>query len=140
MRSKKGRPPKPYRSWFEHELSIELKGTGAKYEKLILPYYKMHTYKPDWVLPNGIILEAKGRFTAPDRAKHLHIKAQHPDLDIRFVFKYDNKLYKASTTRYSDWCDSKGYKYAFNEVPKLWLKEPKKPIIVSDVEKKLTEG
>ena len=90
MRSKKGRPPKPYRSWFEHELSIELKGTGAKYEKLILPYYKMHTYKPDWVLPNGIILEAKGRFTAPDRAKHLHIKAQHPDLDIRFVFQCAN--------------------------------------------------
>jgi len=133
MKSKKGSPPKPYRSWFEYELSKQLKGTGAKYEKLVLPYCKLHTYKPDWVLPNGIIIEAKGRFTSPDRAKHLLIKKQHPQLDIRFVFLYDNKLYKTSKTRYSAWCESNGYKYNFVIIPKKWIEEPSKKIIVNNL-------
>jgi len=123
-----------YRSKFEEEIAKKLKGSRAQYEKLILPYYKLHTYKPDWVLPNGIIIEAKGRFTSHDRAKHLLIKKQHPILDIRFVFKYDNKLHKESKTRYSLWCDKYEFKYAFLEVPMSWIKEKKKSIIVSDVE------
>ena len=123
-----------YRSKFEEEIAKKLKGTRAKYERLILPYYKLHTYKPDWVLPNGIIIEAKGRFTAHDRAKHLLIQKQHPILDIRFVFKYDNKLHRESKTRYSVWCVKHNFKYAFLEVPKSWIKEKKKSIIVSDVE------
>ena len=44
------------------------------------------TYTPDFVLPNGIILETKGQFISDDRRKHKLIKQQHPDLDIRFVF------------------------------------------------------
>jgi N-acetylmuramoyl-L-alanine amidase len=38
-------------------------------------------------LPNGIIIESKGRFLTADRQKHLLIKQQHPQLDIRFVFQ-----------------------------------------------------
>ena len=38
--------------------------------------YRMYT--PDFVLPNGIIIETKGRFTVADRRKHLLIKKQHP--------------------------------------------------------------
>ena len=83
-----------YRSKFEEEIAKKLKGTRARNEKLVIPFYKIHTYKPDWVLPNGIIIEGKGRFTSYDRAKHLLIKEQQPNLDIRFVFKYDNKLHK----------------------------------------------
>ena len=128
-----------YRSKFEEEIAKKLKGSRAKYERLILPYYKLHTYKPDWVLPNGIIIEAKGRFTAHDRAKHLLIQEQQPSLDIRFVFKYDNKLYKTSKTRYSEWCKKYGFKYAFTEVPKKWIKEKKKSIIVLDVEVNLKQ-
>ena len=43
-----------YRSKFEEEIAEKLKGSRARYEKLIIPFYKIHTYKPDWVLPNGI--------------------------------------------------------------------------------------
>ena len=123
-----------YRSKFEEEIAEKLKGSRARYEKLIIPFYKIHTYKPDWVLPNGVIIEGKGRFTSYDRAKHLLIKEQQPSLDIRFVFKYDNKLHKTSKTRYSEWCKRHDFKYSFTEVPKEWIREKKKSITVSDVE------
>jgi hypothetical protein len=114
-----------------------LKGSRAKYESLSIPYLKVHIYKPDFVLPNGIIVEVKGRFTSLDRAKHKLVKKHHPELDIRFVFGWNNKLNKSSLTRYSDWCDQHGFKYAivatYNKkilasVPQAWLKEPKKEI------------
>ena len=44
-------------------------------------------YKPDFVLNNGIIIEAKGWFKARDRVKHLLIQEQYPELDIRFCFR-----------------------------------------------------
>ena len=123
-----------YRSKFEEEIAEKLRGSRAKYEKLIIPFYKIHTYKPDWGLPNGVIIEGKRRFTSYDRAKHLLIMEQQPSLDIRFVFKYDNKLHKTSKTRYSEWCKRHDFKYSFTEVPKEWIREKKKSITVSDVE------
>lgn len=80
-------------------------------------------YKPDFVLHGGVIIEVKGRFTGVDRAKHLLIKKQHPELDIRFVFQIDQRLTKRSSTKYSEWCDKHGFKYAFNTVPREWITE-----------------
>jgi hypothetical protein len=94
------------------------------YEPHYVPYVepaKSKRYTPDFVLEGGIIIEAKGRFTAYDRAKHLLLKAQHPELDIRLVFQYDNKLSSKSKTRYSDWCNKHDIKYAIREVPEEWL-------------------
>ena len=55
-----------------------------------------HRYTRDFRLPNGIIIETKGIFDAADREKHLLIKAQHPHLDIRFVFtKASSRLTKS---------------------------------------------
>lgn len=52
---------------------------------------------PDFVLTNNIIIETKGLFTSPDRRKHVWIKKQHPELDIRFVFTNSKaKLYKGA--------------------------------------------
>ena len=51
-------------------------------------------YKPDFILNNGIIVEAKGWFKPTDRVKHLLVQEQYPDLDIRFYFK-------TLTTRYT---------------------------------------
>ena len=118
-----------FRSKFEKDVwETSLKGTYARYECLKIPYTKLtyHHYLPDFVLPNGIIIEIKGRFTATDRAKHMLVKEQHPEMDIRFVFKYNNKLYKNSKTRYSDWCRKNGFTYAFKQVPQEWINEPKK--------------
>ena len=47
-------------------------------------------YKPDFVLPNGIIIETKGQFLSSDRTKHKLIAKQNPLLDIRFVFSNPN--------------------------------------------------
>jgi len=99
------------------------------YEPHYIPYVepaKAKRYTPDFILENGIIIEAKGRFTAFDRAKHLLLRDQYPDEDIRFIFQYDNKISRTSKTRYSDWCEKHGFKYAIREVPDEWVNEPAK--------------
>ena len=88
---------------------------------------KIKTYTPDFVLDNGIIIETKGRFISPDRAKHLAVRNQHPELDIRFVFTNSkSKLYKGSKTTYGMWCSKYDFKYADRYIPEAWLKEPKR--------------
>lgn len=84
-----------------------------------------HTYTPDFVLPNGIIIEGKGIFDATDRQKHLLIKKQYPHLDIRFIFSNPKtKIYSGSKTTLADWCAKYGYKYASKLIPAEWLTEP----------------
>jgi hypothetical protein len=80
-------------------------------------------YTPDFVLPNGIIVECKGRLTVHDRTKHLRISEQHPHLDIRFVFQYDNPITKGSKTRYTDWATKHGFQWAMKTIPKEWKEE-----------------
>lgn len=112
-----------FRSGFEHMIATLLDQAGVEYEyeSVKIKYEtKPSVYTPDFILPNGVIIEAKGRFTASDRTKHELIKAQHPELDIRFVFQYNNPIRKGSKTRYSDWCDKRGFLYAFNEIPEEW--------------------
>ena len=120
---------KGFRSGLEHQVSNALRDLKTDYEyepkEKQLPYQpKVRHYLPDFVLPNGVILEAKGRLTQADRVKHLLLKEQHPEIDIRFVFKVDNKLSASSKTRYSEWCDKNGFLYCFVDdgIPKEWLK------------------
>jgi len=100
-------------------------GVAYEYEQLKVKYQRREsTYTPDFELPNGIIIEAKGRFKSEDRSKHLRIKEQHPELDIRFVFSNSsNKLNKNSNTTYAGWCDKHGFKWSDKVIPKEWLNE-----------------
>ena len=112
-----------FRSKFEKNLALDLKRSGVSftYESLRLEYYKTHHYTPDFVLHNGVIIEAKGRFTGSDRMKHLLIKEQHPDADIRFVFmRASNTLSKRSKTTYGAWCDKHNFLWSEMTVPKAW--------------------
>mgnify|MGYP003624224814 FL=1 len=94
------------------------------YETIKLEWVISHKYLPDFILPNGIVVETKGMFVSTDRRKHLQVKAQHPDIDIRFVFSNSNsKLYKGSKSTYADWCVKNGFKYADKLIPLNWLKE-----------------
>ena len=117
-----------YRSGLEVKVSEQLTKAGVKfeYEKLKIKYSvnEVRTYTPDFViLSNGIIVETKGRFVAADRKKHLLIRAQHPFIDIRFVFSNSKqKISKGSKTTYADWCDKFGFKYADKQIPEDWLK------------------
>lgn len=88
---------------------------------------KDHNYLPDFKLPNGIIVETKGRFVLADRKKHEFIKQQHPELDIRIVFSNSKaKISKKSNTTYAMWCEKLGIPYADKQIPQSWLDEPKK--------------
>ena len=56
--------------------------------------------------------------------KHLLIKEQHPQLDIRFVFvRADNKLSPKSKTTYGGWCEKNGFIYSEKFIPKEWFNE-----------------
>ena len=120
-----------YRSGFEHTVSKELTEAKVKfeYETTVISYIKPetnHTYTIDFTLPNGILVETKGRWVLEDRKKHLLIKKQHPELDIRFVFMNPNgKIRKGSKTTYADFCDKNGILWANKTIPSEWLKSEK---------------
>jgi hypothetical protein len=116
-----------YRSGLEDRVSKQLKSLSVpvKYEEMKIKYAinEVRTYTPDFELPNGIIIETKGRFVVADRKKHLLIKKQHPDLDIRFVFSNSKaKINKGSKTTYGMWCDKHGFLYADKLIPEEWIK------------------
>ncbi|ESY41894.1 endonuclease I [Mesorhizobium sp. LNJC384A00] len=137
-----------YRSGLEERIAAELADKGIKVtfegaKVFYTPPLKLRSYTPDFPLPNGIVVETKGRFDTDDRQKHKVIKAEHPDLDIRFVFASEGKprvdgtrkpragsktkLSKGSPTTYANWCDQYGFLYADISIPDAWLNEPPCP-------------
>lgn len=121
-----------FRSGLEDKIAAKLTkdGVAFEYEKLVIEYVvpaRKAKYTPDFVLlDNGIIVESKGRFMVADRQKHLFIKAQKPDLDIRFVFSNSKqRISKASMTTYGEWCVKNGFKYADKDIPQEWIDESK---------------
>ena len=118
---------KGYRSGLEELIDQDLKNKGidGEYEQHKISYTKpatSHKYTPDFKLPNGIYVETKGRFTVFDRKKHLLIKEQHPELDIRFLFQNaNNRLSKKSKTTYAEWCRKNGFVYAEKTIPDSWF-------------------
>lgn len=118
-----------FRSGLEERIAEKLTKLGVdfKYEEVVIKYIKpasTHKYTPDFVLPNGIIVETKGRFLQADRMKHLLVKEQNPTMDIRFVFSNSNsRISKASKTTYAAWCEKHGFKYADKTIPQEWLDE-----------------
>lgn len=123
-----------YRSGLEEANSEYLRklGIDPNYEEYYLEYEvpaTRHRYTPDFVLPNGIIIETKGLWDSDDRKKHLLIKEQYPELDIRFIFsRAKTRLYKGSASTYASFCDKYGIKYADKEIPVEWLDEESKRI------------
>ena len=130
-----------YRSGLEDKISKQLEAKNIKYayEEWKVPYVvpaSKHTYTPDFILDNGIIIEAKGLWEADDRKKHMLLKDQHPDLDIRFVFSSARtKIYKGSRTSYAEFCEKHNIKFAEGTIPLEWLKEPKKSIDYSKLKR-----
>jgi LytS/YehU family sensor histidine kinase len=111
------------------QIAAALGPSAVEYESKahIIEYTKPERkakYTPDFPLPNGIIVETKGRFVTADRQKHLLIKEQHPQKDIRFVFTNPNaRISKTSATTYAMWCEKHGFKYAKATIPPAWFKE-----------------
>ena len=96
-----------------------------------------HSYLPDFILTtrnsgSTIYIETKGIWDHADRTKHLLIRQQYPELDIRFVFsRSGSKIRKGSKTTYRDICEGRGrgvfkevsWKYADKTIPREWLDE-----------------
>lgn len=118
-----------YRSGLEEVTAEDLRqrGVSFRYEEVVISYEKparKAKYTPDFVLPNGIIIETKGRFVTADRQKHILVKAQHPELDIRFVFSNPRqRISKTSSTTYAMWCEKHGFAYASKAIPQDWIDE-----------------
>lgn len=115
---------KKYRSSLEVSVADQLTKSGVafEYEAVQLPYTS--EYNPDFLLPNGILIECKGyhRNFKEALAKLIKVKKQHPEKDIRIV--WDNAKMKISKTMTSaDWSEKHGFPWAHKEIPEAWLKE-----------------
>jgi hypothetical protein len=139
--SKKTRPSK-LRSGLEDKVRKQLEDANKEYT------YETHkisytvpaverSYRPDFIIHTKagkpIFIESKGRWVHEDQYKHLYIRTQHPDLDIRFIFgRADNTLAKGSRRTYRDVCEGNGYgllkghKWLYGDkgiIPESWLTE-----------------
>ena len=121
--------PVKFRSGLEKAIASQLckQKINFEYETLTVKYSKPTSkYTPDFILQNGIIIEAKGQFVSSDRSKHKLISQQHPDLDIRFVFSNSKtRIGKKSKTTYAMWCKRFGFCYSDISIPPEWIREPK---------------
>ena len=129
MRRYKAKRTGIFRSRLEKRVASALEGAGVdySYESQKLKYLRPQTYTPDFVLPNGIMLEVKGYFEGSDRTKHLLVREQNPDADVRFVFQNANTtLNKNSKTTYGQWCDDNGFEWcdAKSKIPNEWINLP----------------
>lgn len=135
----------PYRSKFEFDIAEDLTSRGIKFE------YEPHKvafsrkayrgecldcgstnvgvsamYLPDFLLPNGIYIEAKGRFTSKDRTKTLDILASNNDItriNYRILFMQDKHTTVAKRLRYTEWCEKHNIICAVGSVvPEEWVK------------------
>ena len=116
-----------YRSKFEASVAKNLVDNKIKfsYETINIDYIISSSYCPDIIFDNGIICEIKGLFRKEERRKHLAIQAQHPTLDVRFVFQNSKtKLSKAKgSLTYAKWCERHGFLYADKIIPPEWYEQ-----------------
>lgn len=114
-----------FRSKFEASvaLSLQKRGLSFHYEGRALPYRIEAVYTPDFILPNGVIVETKGLFDQDDRRKMAAVKAQHPALDIRLCFMDANvKLSRAPRAlTYWQWAERHGFLWCEGHIPTSWF-------------------
>lgn len=89
-----------------------------------MPYHLEHVYHPDFLLPHGVLVEAKGFMDAVERRKLLRVKQEHPALDLRLLFqRADTRITRAlRSMTYAQWAERHGFPWAQGpEIPKSWL-------------------
>ena len=108
--------PEKFRFPVSHPL-YRCRGCGSK------DVQRTTSYIPDFRLPNGTWIEAKGILTSGNRRNLVAFKAHFPDIQLRIVFEADNLLAKKAKSRYSDWAEKAGFEYCigFRNIPKEWF-------------------
>lgn len=117
-----------FRSKFEETIWNAAKRSrkSLEYESIYISYQIKGSYNPDFVLPNGIIVEAKGYLDAAACRKMKAVKASNPHLDIRFVFMDANgKRNKRAKLKNWQWAEKHGFPWAEGTIPLEWWKEKK---------------
>ena len=117
---------KGFRSEFERGIAHWMikKWIKYEYELQYIEYQpKIKRYTPDFYLPKqDIFIEAKGFWDLADRKKHLLVREQNPEFDIRLLFvNANNKLNKSSKTTYGAWWDKNKILWAEKRIPTEWL-------------------
>jgi len=91
-----------------------------------------HIYTCDFVfISKGsgkqIYVECKGHplaWKGETRAKHIDIKRQYPEMDLRFVFNNQNaKISKTGKSTNASWCKKEGFLCSSSLIPLAWLEE-----------------
>lgn len=122
-------PSHNFKSKFEADVYADVlkKGQKADYETIKVPYTISNNYIPDFILPNGIIVECKGYFDIRAQVKMRAVKRDNPGLDIRFLFMNSRvKVRKGSKLTYADWCERYEFPYADKFIPLEWFQEKRK--------------
>jgi hypothetical protein len=115
-----------FRSKFEEDIFKAAKRSRKKveFEPFFIAYVIKGSYLPDFVLPNGIIVEAKGYLDAAACRKMKAVKASNPHLDIRFVFQNANgKRNRRAKLKNWEWAEKHGFKWAEGAIPLDWWRE-----------------
>jgi hypothetical protein len=116
---KTGVSRKKLRSSLEDKAQAQLEKAGVDYQyepesfKYTVPSVE-RSYTPDFKIHTRsgkeIWIECKGRWDFEDQYKHLLLKHQRPNLDLRFVFsRVDTKTRKGSKRTYRDVLEGRGY-------------------------------
>lgn len=120
-----------FRSGLEDTVSASLTARGVEgftYEEHVVRYLvpaRSARYTPDFCLPNGIVVETKGRWLPEDRQKIELVMRQYPELELRIVFNNPKaKIQPGSKTTYAMVCEKLGIKYAAKDIPQSWIEEP----------------
>jgi hypothetical protein len=114
-----------YRSGLERNVAIDLtkRGVDFLYEAERIPYVVERKYTPDFQLPNGLYIEAKGWFRDEDCRKMRLLKAQYPEKEFRFLFQNINTKVQSKRFTNAQWCEKYNFKYCEGRVPDAWLEE-----------------
>ena len=102
---------------------LQKRGVDYQYEHERIPYVVARKYLPDFQLPNGIYIEAKGFFKDEDCRKMKLLKAQYPDKEFRFLFQNKNTKVQSKRFTNAQWCEKYDFLYCEGVVPDAWLEE-----------------
>jgi hypothetical protein len=114
-----------YRSGLEKNVALDLakRGVDFLYEDERIPYVVERKYIPDFQLPNGIYVEAKGWFRDEDCRKMRLLKAQYPDKEFRFLFQNNKTKVQSKRFTNAQWAEKYDFQYCEGRVPDDWLEE-----------------
>ena len=106
---------------------LDVRDIPYGYEPEKLGYYVERHYIPDLSV-GKMIVELKGYLRQDSQRKMKAIKAQYPDLDVRFVFQKASATIQGAKKRKDgskmtcgEWADRQGFVWAEGTIPKEWL-------------------